>query len=341
MIRFLFRGNAPHNPADGKPNDLKIFFATDIHGSEVCFHKFLNAARIYKANVIILAGDLCGKAIVPIIQVGGANYKVRWRNQERLEDDGTIVALESEIRSHGLYPVRMSAGDTQRVATGDAGVLANIFREAITSSLRGWIDLADRRLDALDVRCYINPGNDDPEYVEKLLSRSSLLGKAVKVENPDGRVVDIGGGFQMLTLGYSNETPFKTPRELTESELRDRIWDLSQAVKDFNRAIFNIHVPPIHSGLDWAPSVNNDLSVRTRGGQPELKPVGSTAVREAILHFQPLLGLHGHLHESKGHVVLGKTLCLNPGSDYNDGILTGALVTLGRNRAVNYQFVSG
>ena len=43
---------------------------------------------------------------------------------------------------------------------------------------------------------------------------------------------------------------------------------------------------------------------------------GSTAVRASIEKHQPLVGLHGHIHESKGFVTLGRTLCLNPGSEY-------------------------
>src|SRR6266568_2674048 len=55
-----------------------IFFATDIHGSERCFIKFINAAKFYQADVLILGGDITGKAMVPIVrQANGASIRYR------------------------------------------------------------------------------------------------------------------------------------------------------------------------------------------------------------------------------------------------------------------------
>jgi Icc-related predicted phosphoesterase len=73
-----------------------------------------------------------------------------------------------------------------------------------------------------------------------------------------------------------------------------------------------------------------------------MAPVGSTAVREAIERQRPLLGLHGHVHESAGVEKIGRTVCINPGSDYGDGILRGAIVELDRDRGVrNWQLTQG
>jgi len=104
-------------------------------------------------------------------------------------------------------------------------------------------------------------------------------------------------------------------------------------------AIFNIHVPPYKSGLDEAPELDKDLRPVLAG--QSLKPVGSTALRKAIEEAKPLLGLHGHIHEGRGATRIGKTLCINPGSMYEQGTLLGAIVALGKNKIENYVLTSG
>jgi Icc-related predicted phosphoesterase len=69
--------------------------------------------------------------------------------------------------------------------------------------------------------------------------------------------------------------------------------------------------------------------------------VGSTAVRDALLGIQPLLGLHGHIHESGGMRRLGRTIAINPGSDYGTGVLNGALITLELDKVSAHQLVRG
>ena len=72
-------------------------------------------------------------------------------------------------------------------------------------------------------------------------------------------------------------------------------------------------------------------------------PVGSTAVRDAVQRVQPLLSLHGHIHESRGATKIGSTLALNPGSSYEEGILQAAIVNLDpkKRKVRNYQLVNG
>src|SRR5207237_3500146 len=98
---------------------------------------------------------------------------------------------------------------------------------------------------------------------------------------------------------------------------------------------------PYGTELDEAPAIDSEFRVQHTGGQAQLASVGSTAVRDFVLERQPLLGLHGHVHESRGAVVLGRTLCLNPGSEYSEGVLAGALVTLADGRVASHQFVTG
>jgi Icc-related predicted phosphoesterase len=144
----------------------------------------------------------------------------------------------------------------------------------------------------------------------------------------------------MLSLGYAHRTPFDSPRELDEDELFRRIEAMAERIPDHTRSIFNLHVPPYGSQLDLAPELDADLNVQVAAGQPKMAPCGSTAVREAIERWQPLLALHGHVHESRGANRLGRTLCINPGSDYHTGRISGVLVHLNGDRA-DYQFVVG
>jgi len=145
----------------------------------------------------------------------------------------------------------------------------------------------------------------------------------------DSRVVDLGDGFSMFGLGYSNITPWNCPRDISEEELAAKIDVLARQIERMDRAIFDIHVPPYDTGIDSAPELTSDMTVVSDSlGAPIMVAVGSTAVREAILKYQPMLSMHGHIHESSGVRKLGATTIVNPGSEYAEGILRGVLIDL-------------
>ena len=102
-----------------------------------------------------------------------------------------------------------------------------------------------------------------------------------------------------------------------------------------------LHPPPVGTDLDQAPAIDDEFRVKFEAEGVLMIGVGSIAVREFIEARQPLIGLHGHVHESQGREQIGRTLCLNPGSEYTDGTLCGAIVTLGDGRVVSHQFVVG
>jgi len=106
-------------------------------------------------------------------------------------------------------------------------------------------------------------------------------------------------------------------------------------------AIVNVHVPPFGSGLDEAPVLDAELRVQASLGQVKFAPVGSTAVRDMLVAVQPLVGLHGHIHESRGIRRIGRTIAINPGSDYSTGTLNGALITLEGEKVAAHQLVRG
>src|SRR5919106_214610 len=220
-----------------------MFFATDIHGSEVCWKKFLNSGAHYKADVVILGGDMTGKALIPGIE-------------DQLEVDRVVAHAKT-------------------------------------------------------------------------------------VELGEGRVVDIGD-YQLASSGWANRTPWDTYREEDEDVLLERIERMvAEVTNEPERTIFNLHCPPYNTGLDEAPQLTADMTLKDAGRATV--PVGSTAVRQAIERHQPALALHGHIHEARGTHRLGTTLCINPGSTYEQGQLLGVVVDLdGKKKKVkNFVLTSG
>jgi Icc-related predicted phosphoesterase len=203
----------------------------------------------------------------------------------------------------------------------------------MTETLQSWLILAQQRLQGKGLRVILTPGNDDLFEVDDVLQRSPF------VEAADGKIVVIDDRHEMLSLSWSNPTPWDTPRECSEEELAAKIHAQADQIQDMENAIFNIHVPPYGTGLDSAPELEEGTKVK-RGGTM-FKSVGSTAVRDAIMEYQPLLTLHGHIHESRGMQKLGRTVSVNPGSSYSDGVLQGVLIDIENKKVKRYVPVTG
>ena len=196
-----------------------------------------------------------------------------------------------------------------------------------------WIDLAEKKLEGTDMRVFVSPGNDDMFEVDDLVRSSKRLIMA------EGEVFQLDDHHEIISSGWSNVTPWRTHREDSEEQLQARYEAMTSRLKNPRTAVFNIHVPPYKSNLDEAPELDENLRPKMAG--QALKPVGSTALRKAIETHQPLLGLHGHIHEGRGASHIGKTLCINPGSMYEQGTLLGAIVVLGKNKIENYVLTTG
>jgi Icc-related predicted phosphoesterase len=311
----------------------RLYYASDIHGSEVLWRKFLNAGTAYRADLLVMGGDVTGKVVVPLVEREDGVHVELFGERRVLTTPEEVEDVEVQIRANGMYPHAMDAAELDRVAGLGEEEREAWFADVMRVTFGRWLALADERLQD-GTRCFVMPGNDDPPGVDVAIRDAS------RVEECDGRVVDLGEGRTMLSLGYANPTPFDSPRELTEEELYARVAALAEQVDDLGRCVFNLHVPPYDSTLDTAAALTEDLEVVMSGSAPKMVPVGSTAVREAIEAFQPLLALHGHVHESAGATRIGRTLCVNPGSDYHTGRIAGCLLQL-RDDAVTHQFVTG
>jgi uncharacterized protein len=310
-----------------------VFFATDIHGSDICWAKFINAGKFYKAEVAILGGDMTGKAIVPIIHQGNSSYRAVLLEQESiLHGQDEVNEMVKRIRSRGYYPYLTDPDEITELNAAPERV-NHIFKQEALKTAQRWLETADEKLKSTGIRCYVAPGNDDVFELDELI-RSA---KSVKLA--EGQVIPIDDHHEMISSGYSNLTPWHTYREENEEQLRERYRPMIADLKNPRRSIFNMHVPPYASSLDDAPEMTADLRPRYAGNS--LIPVGSKALREAIESVQPLLGLHGHIHESRGATRIGKTLCINPGSMYEQGTLLGVLVKLGKDKVDQYMLTSG
>ena len=297
---------------------MRIFFATDIHGSEVCWRKFLNAGKFHKADVLIMGGDMTGKAMVPIVQTNGGWEVTLQEQRHELPGENELVAMEKRIRDRGYYPIRLTREELQAWSADEALVDAR-FKDEMLRSVEAWMGLADERLGGTGIRCVVSPANDDMFEIDPIIDR------AEHVQLGEANTIQLDG-FTLVSTGWANPTPWKTFRELPEDELRTRIDDLVATVSDRQRAIFNFHAPPYGSNLDSAPKLDEEMNY-VAGGQA-LVPVGSRAVRDAIVAYGPVLSLHGHIHEGRGAVKIGRTLAVNPGSTYEDGVLQAAIVDL-------------
>jgi Icc-related predicted phosphoesterase len=311
----------------------KLYFATDIHGSEQCFRKFLNAGVAYGPDVMILGGDVAGKAVQAIDDLGGGRYRTVFRGTAHEMDGGEELArVERMISDLGYYPWRSEPGELDaRVADGSIDELLDTL---MLRRLEEWMQLADERLRPRGIPAYWMLGNDDPPAL------AAVLDRAPWGEHAEGRVLDLGD-YTLVSYGYSNPTPWDSYREVPEEELARHYDELFAAVAEPGRAVFNAHPPPYGTGLDDAPMLDERLTVRQQAGQVRLGPVGSTAVRDAIERYQPIVSLHGHVHESAGFRRLGRTMAVNPGSDYGTGALNGVLMTLSKDKLKAHQLVRG
>ena len=317
-----------------RSGELAIFFATDLHGSNVCFKKFVNAAKFYDASVLILGGDVTGKMVVPIARQDDGTYLSSFAGQEvRLKTEDEVGQFEDRAANMGFYPSVMTEAEFQELAQSPERQ-EELFQERIQERLEEWLEYARTRLSGQAVKCFAAPGNDDSFFVDELIEMSGAI------ELLEGKVVELDG-FEILTTGWSNETPWHTERECTEDELRQRIQPMIDQLANPERAVFNIHVPPHRTTLDQCPELDEELRPVHRGGNPVMTSAGSTAVRELIETYQPVLGLHGHIHEGRGVSRLGRTVCVNPGSNYGEGVLNGSLIRVKDGEIRDVQLTQG
>jgi Icc-related predicted phosphoesterase len=315
----------------------RIFFASDLHGSELAMNKLLNAAQFYDVKRIVIGGDITGKVLVPIIREGNRYSLELFGEQKKVKESG-LEEVEHEIRVNGEYYHIMERGEYEAVKDNPSEI-KRLFIEEMLRSLDAFISKAHEKLRASGARLFLIPGNDDYEEVAQYIKKNS----DDVVTEFDKKIVDMDG-YEMLGYGYSNKTPWNTPRERDESTIQKELSALASKA-DSSKAIYVIHVPPFDTKIDLAPELTSDMKQKVSSGYMHMRPVGSTAVRKVLEEMQPIAGLHGHIHESSGRDVIkgssGEVPVFNPGSDYSSGILDGLIIDFDGSKVTRYNFTKG
>jgi len=312
----------------------RIFFASDIHAADKVYRKFLNAAAFYKADLLINGGDLTGKAVVPVIKKGDGTYEATVFGFQRVaKNEAELNQLVKDICDIGSYAHLTNPEEIAQL-DADERKRDELFERCMLETTQKWVKLADEKLAGTNIKCFLTPGNDDKFIIDAALEGSE------HVINPEGKVTE-WFEHEIIATGYSVPTPWKCPRDIPEDQLEARIDAMARQVKRTDRAIFCTHDPPLGTVLAQAPMLDDKLQPIMRGGQTELFDAGSLAVKHIIDKYNPMLSLHGHIHESKGIAKVGKTICINPGSEYAEGILHGAIINLEDGKLKGYMLVQG
>ena len=318
----------------------RLFFATDLHGSERTFRKFINAGKFYEANVVVLGGDIQGKLLIPIIKERNGHHRATVQGRvEHLSSQEELTSLLGRLDTLGFY-YKVLEEDEFRTLSGDPGQVDKLFHEEARKKLSHWVDLAEERLNGTGIKCFVTGGNDDEWDVLSVLKREGAK-YLLACEN---EMVMVDDDHSMISVGLSTPTPWKTPREVSEQELGQMIEKMAMKVPDMDRAIFNFHDPPKDSTLDTCPMLDwtkDPPEQIIQAGQPVLYGAGSSSVRKAIEQYKPMLSLHGHIHESTSVAKIGHTTCINPGSEYGEGILRGCIVNFSDGQIQGYQITNG
>jgi len=323
-----------------KKDPKRLFFATDLHGSERTFRKFINAGKFYEVNTLVMGGDIQGKLMIPIIKEGDGHHRATVQGRiEHLSTEEELKTLMGKLDILGFYYKVMQQDEFQTLQADPAAVHA-LFNQLAKQKLTHWVNFAEERLKGTGIKCFVTGGNDDEWEVLNAMKEQATE-SFFACEN---EMVYIDEDHTMISVGISTPTPWNTPREVSEEELGKLIDEMAVKVPDMQKAIFNFHDPPIDSTLDTCPKLDwtkDPPEQITEGGQVILYGAGSKSVREAIEKYKPMLGLHGHIHESQSVAKLGRTTCINPGSEYAEGVLRGCIVTYLDGEVQGYQMTSG
>ena len=307
---------------------LRCYMCSDLHAANRTYRKLLNAIKmnVYEAQVVLIAGDLTGKAIVPIIKQSNGRYTASFLDQHYLIDtEAELEKLKNSISDIGYYPYVTDQEEVDALRT-DTAKMSELFRQKMIERVGEWVAMAEERIGKSGIQFYMMPGNDDDRGVDEMIARSSY------VVNPVGKTIHLNEHHEMISFDYANPTPWHTPREWSEEEYYERVKASASTLKNVQNALFMIHVPPFDTGIDTAPELDKTMRPKVTMGDVLRVPVGSTGVRKAIQELQPLVTVHGHVHEAGGQSKIGRTTCFNAGSEANQGILRGFVFDLGKDK---------
>jgi len=311
----------------------RILFATDMHGSEGVWRKFLNASAMLKVDVAVCGGDLTGKMIVPVVERKDGKYTYYHLKKTYTIDSAGLEKAMKDIRGIGYYPYITNEKEYDEM-TKSTKKIDEVFHNVMISTIKNWMDLIPQKVPS-ETRVVVCPGNDDRPSVDDIVNNHK------HVINGEGKVIEVDDSHEMISCGWVNPSPWKTTREEEDDKLEQRLEGYISQLKNEESAIFNFHAPPYQTKLDEAPLLDKDLNPIIQGGSVVMVPVGSKAVKKMIEKYQPFLGLHGHIHEASGSMKIGRTHCVNPGSEYAEGIIRAFLIEFKGNKITKLQRIEG
>ncbi len=314
----------------------RMFFSTDAHGSTSIWKKWVRVPEFHSAEMLLLCGDLTGKALVPIVEQSDGTYKTHYYGRGwHLKSEEDLIDMETRLSDSGVYPFRTTSSQIEEMKNSPK-LVEEMMNNAMANRMDEWLSFLVEKVDTSKVQVMAMPGNDDEFLLDKVIRSYEDRGVIWCLD----KVVEIGG-FETISMEYVNPTPWDTPREANEKDLKKKIDKLAQKLTDPTKSIFNFHCPPYNTHLDLAPKLDKTLRPVVTAGTPEMIHVGSTAIREAEEQYQPMMGLHGHIHESYASDRIGNSVVVNPGSEYGEGILRGFIIEFNEEGVDKYWKVEG
>jgi Icc-related predicted phosphoesterase len=312
----------------------RILYGSDFHGSDAVYRKFLASGMQYKVNALVVGGDVTGKAMVPVIHQGVGRYQAHLFGEDKTASTpDELEKLKKAISFVGFYPLVLEQDEAQELEN-DAAKMGARFEQEMCQRVREWMKLAEEKLVPQNMILYFMAGNDDLYSIDKVVEEFK------NIRNPDMKHFEMDGGYEVVGLSNANLTPWLCARDVEEAELTRKLDEIAGMIQKPERTIAVLHVPPIGSGLDTCPDLDKNLKIITQGGQVVMKSAGSPAVKAFIEKVQPMLSLHGHIHESPGHFHNGRTLMINAGSEYAEGIMKAAIINLEDGKVKGHLLVS-
>lgn len=313
----------------------RILFGSDFHGSDIVYRKFLAAAFQYNADVLVVGGDVTGKAMIPVIHQGNGVYQSTLFGKETISSTpDEINKVKKDIANVGFYPILIEKDEATELENSPEK-MATRFEHEMCERIREWMKLAEEKIIPKNKSMYFMAGNDDLSSIDETIAEFE------HIHNPDMASFDIEGGYEIVGCSYANMTPWHCARDLEEEELSVKLNELAGKIRHPESCIAVLHVPPYQSGLDSCPDLDKNLKLITQGGQVVMKSAGSTAAKAWLEGVQPMLSLHGHIHESPGHIRIGRTLAINAGSEYAEAIMKAAIINLEGGNVKGHMLISG
>ena len=275
---------------------------------------------------------MTSKVMVPIVREPEGGYSADFLGKQLKIPGEGLSDLKKQIRENCYLPYVCSKAEVEKLSK-DPESVEKVFEDMEVEMVKDWLSLIPKK--APDARVIIHPGNDDKFVLDDILKNSR------NVIFAEESVVSFDEFHEAACVGWSNPTPWNSPRECTEEQLLEKLEKTVSQLKSVKTSCFCFHVPPYNSTIDMAPKLDATLRPVYEGGRPAFIPVGSKSVRKVIEKYQPLLGLHGHIHESPGLVKIGRTQCINPGSEYSEGILRAYIVELEDGKVKRLQRLEG